>query len=64
MKHVGDNKASYDGMIILTDGEAADPGPPLRGVRRCWVIVPGRKLLFTPHKTDTVINLEWPKGGS
>ena len=62
MKHIDDNKSSYDGMIILTDGEACDPGPPLRGVRRCWVITPGCKLLFTPHSTDTVITLEWPKG--
>ena len=38
MKHIDNNKSSYDGMIILTDGEAGDPGPPLRGVRRCWVM--------------------------
>ncbi len=62
MKHIDNNKSSYDGMIILTDGEAGDPGPPLRGVRRCWVITPGCELLFTPHSTDTVIKLEWPKG--
>ena len=61
MKHIDNNKSSYDGMIILTDGEAGDPGPPLRGVRRCWVITPGRKLFFTPHPGDQVITMTWPK---
>ena len=62
MKHAAEHKAEYDGIIILTDGEAADPGPPNRGQRRCWVITPGQKLYFTPHPGDTVVTLEWPKG--
>jgi len=64
MKHATEHKAEYDGIIILTDGEAADPGPPNRGQRRCWVITPGQKLYFTPHPGDTVVTLEWPKGGN
>jgi hypothetical protein len=28
------------------------------------VITPGQKLYFTPHPGDTVVTLEWPKGGN
>jgi predicted metal-dependent peptidase len=62
MDHFKKNRKKYDGIIILTDGEAADPGPPLRGTKRLWVITPGCKLLFTPHPGDQVVNMVWPKG--
>jgi len=55
-KHVRELKGEFDGHIILTDGEASDPGPSL--VRRCWVILPGCKLYFTPHQNDVVIYME------
>jgi len=61
MKHFKKHRKDYDGIIILTDGEAADPGPPPRGTRRLWVITPNCKLLFTPHPGDQVINMVWPK---
>ena len=61
MNHFKKNKAKYDGLIILTDGEAADPGPPIRGTKRLWVITPGCKLYFTPHPGDQVIHMVWPK---
>lgn len=34
----------FDGMLIITDGECEAPGPSL--VKRGWVIVPERNLLF------------------
>ena len=46
-------------MIILTDGECSDPGPSRK--RRAWVIVPGRKLYFDPHASDTVIQMKGKK---
>lgn len=51
-KHRGD----FDGIIICTDGEAEDPGPS--PVRRCWVLVPGTKLLFNPHPGDIVVQMD------
>ena len=62
MAHFKKNRSKYDGVIILTDGEAADPGPPIRGTKRLWVITPGCKLYFTPHPGDQVVHMTWPKG--
>ena len=64
MKHFAENRKSYDGVIILTDGEASDPGPAPRGTRRLWVITPPGKLLFTPHPGDQVIHMAWPKAAA
>ena len=41
-EHAEANKHRFDGYIVCTDGEAADPGPSR--MRRAWVIVPGRIL--------------------
>ena len=54
--HVRENMASFDGHIILTDGGASDPGPSLQ--RRCWVLLPGCRLPFTPHRNDIVVEME------
>lgn len=54
--HVKENLDKFDGHIILTDGEAADPGPSR--LRRCWVILPGCKLLFKPHPRDVVVTMD------
>lgn len=43
-RYVNEHASEYDGLIICTDGECSKPDPCL--VRRGWVIVPGRKLLF------------------
>ena len=59
-KHIQDHGSEFDGHIILTDGEAADPGPSRK--RRCWVIVPGRKLMFEPHASDIVVQMEVQPG--
>jgi len=55
-EHVKKNLQTFDGHIILTDGEAADPGPSRQ--RRCWVILPDCKLLFKPHRNDIVVQMD------
>jgi len=32
--------------------------PPASKMKRCWLIVPGRKLLFTPDKRDYVATMK------
>lgn len=54
--HANKNSHLYDGYLILTDGEAGDPGPSK--LRRGWVIIPGRKLLFDPSKRDIVMTMK------
>ena len=55
-EYVKKNRSLFDGIIICTDGEAEDPGPS--PVRRCWVLVPGTKLLFNPHPGDIVVKMD------
>ena len=55
-RHAEENRHRFDGYIVCTDGEAADPGPSR--MRRAWVIVPGRKLYFDAHRGDTVVELK------
>ena len=43
----------YDGYIIMTDGCASKPKNCIS--KRCWVVLPGQKLYFTPDKRDTVV---------
>ena len=54
--HANKNKHRFDGYLILTDGECDDPGPS--GLKRGWVIVPGRKLLFSPSTRDFIIKMK------
>jgi len=54
--HANKNKHRFDGYLILTDGECNDPGPSL--LKRGWVIVPDRKLMFSPSKRDFVIKMK------
>jgi predicted metal-dependent peptidase len=58
-KHAMANAHRFDGYLILTDGEAADPGPSK--LKRGWVIVPGRELLFKPSNRDFVISMKAKK---
>ena len=53
-EHAEANKHRFDGYIVCTDGEAADPGPSR--MRRAWVIVPGRKLYFD-KRNDTLVQM-------
>jgi predicted metal-dependent peptidase len=55
-EHANKNKHRFDGYLILTDGECDDPGPS--GLKRGWVIVPDRKLLFTPSTRDFIIKMK------
>jgi predicted metal-dependent peptidase len=48
----------FDGLIILTDGECSDPGRSLK--RRCWVLLPGRRLYFDPSPGDIVVQMDNP----
>ncbi len=61
-KHANENKGRFDGYLIITDGEAAKPKPSK--MKRCWLLIPGRKLLFAPDKNDTVCNMKQPKVSS
>lgn len=54
--HANKNKSRFDGYLILTDGECYEPTPGQ--LKRGWVIVPGRKLLFSPPKRDFVIQMK------
>jgi predicted metal-dependent peptidase len=54
-KHVHENKGEFDGYLIMTDGESSKP--PVSKLRRGWVIVPDRELLFSPDARDFVIKL-------
>tara|TARA_R100000808_G_scaffold2779_1_gene10433 strand:- start:1108 stop:2445 length:1338 start_codon:yes stop_codon:yes gene_type:complete len=55
-KHANKNKHRFDGYLIMTDGEAADPGASK--LKRGWVITPGDRLYFEPKRRDFVINMK------
>jgi len=55
-EHANKNRSRFDGYIIVSDGEAEKP--PASKMKRCWLIVPGRKLLFTPDKRDYVATMK------
>ena len=55
-EHANKNKHRFDGYLIMTDGECADPGPS--HLKRGWVIVPDRKMMFQPSPRDFVIKMK------
>ena len=55
-EHANKNSNRFDGYLILTDGEAPDPGPTK--IKRGWVIVPNRELMFNAARRDFVINMK------
>jgi len=55
-EHANKNSHRFDGYLILTDGEACDPGHSK--LKRGWVITPGDKLYFEASKRDFVINMK------
>ena len=61
-KHANANRSTFDGMIIITDGEAAKPPPS--PMKRCYLLVPGTKLLFKPDANDYVATMKWPKANA
>ncbi len=54
--HANKNKHRFDGYLILTDGEAPDPGPSK--LKRGWVVIPDRKLYFNASNRDFVIQMK------
>lgn len=50
IKHANARKAEFDGVIIITDGEAAKP--PRSELPCCWLLVPGSKLNFPLPRGD------------
>ncbi len=58
-KHANANSGRFDGYLILTDGEAPDPGPSR--LKRGWVITPGRRMYFDVSKRDFVIQMKEAK---
>jgi len=55
-EHANKNASRFDGYLILTDGEAPDPGPSK--LKRGWVIVPNRELGFQSSTRDFVIKMK------
>lgn len=58
-EHANKNRHRFDGYLILTDGEAPDPGPTR--LKRGWVVTPGRNMYFDVSKRDFVIKMKEPK---
>lgn len=58
-KHANKNAHRFDGYLVITDGEA--PKPAHSRLRRGWVIVPDRELIFTPDRRDFVIKVKRKK---
>ena len=55
-EHANKNSRRFDGYLILTDGEASDPGPSR--LKRGWILVPGQELLFDASKRDYVMKMK------
>jgi len=58
-KHANANKAKFDGCILITDGEAGKPSSS--PMKRLWMIVPDRKLMFEKDSRDAIAQMRWPK---
>jgi len=55
-KHANANRHRFDGYIIITDGEASKPSPSR--LKRGWMIVPGRELVFDADNRDFVMKMK------
>ena len=58
-KHANANKHRFDGYLIITDGEASKPSTS--HLKRGWLIVPNRNLMFHADNSDFVISMKHPK---
>tara|TARA_R110000824_G_scaffold184337_3_gene365288 strand:- start:681 stop:1115 length:435 start_codon:yes stop_codon:yes gene_type:complete len=54
--HANKNRHRFDGYVVITDGEA--PKPQSSKLKRCWLLVPGTKLIFTPDRLDSVAKMK------
>jgi predicted metal-dependent peptidase len=50
------NRGRWDGMLVLTDGEAPAPGPSR--IKRGWVLARGCKLAFSTNETKFAMDAE------
>ena len=57
--HANKNSNRFDGYIIVTDGEAPKPAPSR--IKRGWLIVPNRKMIFSADKRDFVMQMKGKK---
>lgn len=57
--HANKNSHRFDGYLIITDGEAPKPTPSR--LKRGWLIVPNRDLVFDPDNSDFVIKMKEEK---
>ena len=55
-KHANENRHRFDGYIIITDGEASKPDSSR--LKRGWLLVPNRNLLFDADNRDFVMNMK------
>lgn len=55
-KHANKNSNRFDGYIIITDGEAAKPSTSR--LKRGWLIIPGRQLMFNADNRDFVMSMK------
>ena len=53
--HAVKNKHRFDGYIVITDGEA--PKPKASRLKRGWLIIPGRSLMFDADPSDFIIKM-------
>ena len=55
-RHANENRHKFDGYIIITDGEAPKPSPSK--MKRGWLIIPNRNLVFEPSNRDFVMKMK------
>lgn len=53
------SKYGWDGMIIVTDGEASRPGSCRK--KMAWLLVPDTNLLFEKYANESIIKMTKPK---
>ena len=51
--HFRTRSSEFDGCIVMTDGCA--PKPKTCISKRCWVLLPGYKLVFPKEKRDSIV---------
>ena len=52
-KWINERKGKFDGLLILTDGMAAKPGPC--HIKRAWVVTPNQKLYFETNELQILM---------
>ena len=55
-EHFRKRSSEFDGYIVMTDGCAPKPKSCIS--KRCWVLLPGYSLPFSPERKDSVVKME------